>query len=196
MDAKKLKDIIDNHKLWLDSSNNTGERADLRRADLRRANLREADLRGADLRRANLGGANLREANLSEANLREANLREANLSRANLSEADLRGADLSEADLSGANLSGANLLGANLREANLREANLIVLHLPFYTAYIQRDNTRIGCKYRSNQEWARLSDEEIAKMDSNALEFWTAYKSIIFAAMDSLMMTMESSYAC
>ena len=132
MDAKELKDIIDNHKLWLDSSNNTGEKADLRRADLN----------GFDLR--------------------------------------------------GVNLSGADLSKVDLRGANLKGADLIVLHLPLYIAYIQRDGTRIGCKYLSNKEWASLSDVEIAEMDSNALESWTAYKSIIFAAMDTLTMTMES----
>lgn len=172
MDAKELKDIIDNHKMWLDSSNNTGEKADLRRADLSGFDLRGADLSGADLRRTNLRGADLRWANLSEA--------------------DLIGADLIGANLIGANLIGTDLSEANINGASLRGTNLIVLHFPFYTAYIQRDNTRIGCKYLSNKEWVSLSDEEIEKMDSNALESWTAYKSIIFAAMDTLTMTMES----
>ena len=177
MDEKELKDIIAKHELWLDNDSTAGERANLRGADLRLANLigtdlRWADLGEADLRGAKLGGADLRGANLYGANLRGANLRET----------DLRETDLRETNLYRVNLYGADLYGADL----------IVLNLPFYTAYIQRDNTRIGCKYLSNQEWAGLSDDEIAKMDSNALEFWTAYKSIIFAAMDSLMMAKES----
>ena len=84
MDSEKLKEILENHKHWLN------EDCDGWR-DMR------ADLSGADLREANLSGADLRWANLSGANLSGANLYGANLYRANLS---------------GANLSGANLYGA------------------------------------------------------------------------------------
>ena len=94
MDRKELNEILEQHKLWLDSFGAKGERADLRRADLSEADLRGADLSGADLR-----GADLSETNLS-------------------------GADLSEADLRGANLSGADLRGANLSGADLRRADL------------------------------------------------------------------------
>ena len=82
MESEKLKIILAQHVLWLNSKG--GEMANLRRADLRGANLRDANLRGADLR-----GANLRWADLLEADLRGADLREA----------DLRGADLRGADL-------------------------------------------------------------------------------------------------
>ena len=92
MDNKRLKEVLEQHKKWLDSRSCMeviGERADLSGADLRRADLSGANLSGADLRRADLSGADL-------------------------SDADLSGADLSGADLSGANLSDANLSGANL----------------------------------------------------------------------------------
>ena len=87
MRSEKLKIILAQHVLWLNS--NGGKMANLRCANLREANLREANLRGANLR-----GADLREANLREADLREADLRWANLREADLREADLRGADL------------------------------------------------------------------------------------------------------
>ena len=93
MDAIKIKEIIELHRLWL----NNDEKGVM--ANLRGANLRGADLSGADLSWADLSGADLSWADLSVANLRDANL---------------RGANLSGADLSGANLRDANLRGADL----------------------------------------------------------------------------------
>ena len=85
MDSEKLKEILENHKHWLNEDCDGWQdmRANLYRADLRWANLSGANLSGADLRWANLYGADLREANLYGANLRGANFRGANLSGAN-----------------------------------------------------------------------------------------------------------------
>ena len=91
---QELDKIIDNHKKWLKSGGDEGERADLNFADLSSANLRSADLRHANLRSADLSSADLRYADL-----RSADLRSADLSSADLSSADLRSADLSSADL-------------------------------------------------------------------------------------------------
>ena len=91
---QELDKILDNHKLWLSSGGEKGERANLRSANLSDANLSYADLSDADLRSANLSSADLHNANLSDANL---------------SYADLRYADLRDADLRSANLSDANL---------------------------------------------------------------------------------------
>ena len=90
---KKLKEIIEKHKKWLDNEKD-GEKADLQGADLRSANLRGADLRSANLQDANLWSANLRSANLQHANLQGTDLWSANLQRADLQGADLQGADL------------------------------------------------------------------------------------------------------
>ena len=75
MDSKKLKEILENHKHWLNEDCDGWQdmRANLYRANLRGADLSGADLSRADLYRANLSGANLSGANLSGANLREAN---------------------------------------------------------------------------------------------------------------------------
>jgi len=95
MEAAKLKDILDSHKLWLSTKGNQGTRADLTHANLSGANLTGANLTGAFLAGANLAGANLTGANLT-------------------------GAFLAGANLAGANLTGANLTGANLAGANLK----------------------------------------------------------------------------
>ena len=104
MEASELKEILDQHKLWLDTSGQGGKRANLRGANLR--------------------GANLRDANLYRANLRGAILEGAILGGADLTGAYLSGAYLSGADLENANLRGADLTGANLRSANLRNTIL------------------------------------------------------------------------
>ncbi len=92
MEASELKEILDQHQLWLDGKG--GSFADLTGANLYRADLTGADLYGADLTGAYLLGANLVGANLSHA--------------------DLTGANLVRANLQGANLGGANLTNAIL----------------------------------------------------------------------------------
>jgi uncharacterized protein YjbI with pentapeptide repeats len=175
MTREELDAILELHEEWL-NSHDGGKKADLRDADLVGADLRDANLRGADLRDANLRGADLRDADLVGADLK----------RADLKRADLKRADLRDADLVGADLRDANLRGADLRDADLVGAGLIVINLPFYTTWVQKEHTAIGCKYYSNSEWKNFTDNEIVEMDVNALEFWRLYKNVIFAAMDSL----------
>ena len=59
MTKRELDKILDNHKEWLRTNGEKGERADLCNADLRYADLCNADLRNADLRYADLRNANL-----------------------------------------------------------------------------------------------------------------------------------------
>ena len=66
MDSEKLKEILENHKHWLNEDCDGWQ-------DMR-ANLSGANLSGADLYRANLSGANLSGADLSVANLYRADL--------------------------------------------------------------------------------------------------------------------------
>ena len=79
MEASKLKQVLEQHKLWLETNGVQGQYA-----NLRGANLEGADLSGADLRYANLTGADLRYVNLYYANLTDANLTGADLRYANL----------------------------------------------------------------------------------------------------------------
>ena len=109
MEASKLNQILEQHKLWLETNEVQGERANLTDADLYCANLTDADLYGADLEGTNLRGAKLYGATLT---------------RANLTRANLQGAYLKDAILENANLENANLQGANLWDANLKDANL------------------------------------------------------------------------
>jgi hypothetical protein len=124
MEASELKEILDQHRLWIETTGAQGKRAILRGANLKGANLNGAYLYVANLAGAYLWDANLKDANLIGANLIDAILTGANLTGAYLQGANLRGADLEGAILRGANLKGANLTGANLYRADLRGANL------------------------------------------------------------------------
>ena len=89
MKASELKEILDQHQLWIDSEGKQGALAHLLCENLKGANLRDADLRVATL-----SGVDLTGANLTKADLRNANLSGSNLSGANLSGADLHNAYL------------------------------------------------------------------------------------------------------
>ena len=102
MKPSELKTILDQHRLWVESNQKQGTRA--------------------NLWGANLWGANLQDANLQDANLQSANLQDANLKDANLQGANLQGANLQYANLRGANLQGANLQDANPQDANFQDA--------------------------------------------------------------------------
>ena len=118
METYKLKEILDQHRLWVDGKG--GKRAD----------FTGADFTGADLNGANLNDAYLIDADLSRADLRGANLKGANLWRADLNGASLRYANLTGSNLEGASLTKANLTGANLTGAYLQYANLSNAILP------------------------------------------------------------------
>jgi len=132
--SKELKKILDDHRRWLESEGQSGEKATLIgarlvRADLYGLRLSRVNFQGADLRGADLSEADLYEANLEDARLNDAILEWASLDGASLKRADLQGADLRWANLEGTNLTGANLRladfeGANLKGAKLSEADL------------------------------------------------------------------------
>ena len=200
-----IKEILEQHKIWIVSFGREGIKADLGStnlsgAGLGYADLRDANLRGADLRDADLGGANLSGANLSGANLSDANLSGANLGSADLIDADLNSADLTYADLSGADLNNADLSGANLRDANLRGANLrdadlgganlsgadlpestfIILGEPYFISITNGDYVRAGCQYHLAENWRQFSKKDITQMDGKkALQFYPRLLDII-----------------
>ena len=58
MSPEQIKEILDNHEMWL-AGKEGGKRADLKGANLIDANLRGANLRCADLEGADLEGADL-----------------------------------------------------------------------------------------------------------------------------------------
>ena len=130
MKASELKEILDQHRLWIETNGVQGERADLRVANLYAANLEGANLTGANLTGADLEGADLESARLHGANLNCANLNCANLGGANLEGANLEGANLTRAKLWSASLHGAYLRDANLSGADLRYVKLSHAILP------------------------------------------------------------------
>jgi uncharacterized protein YjbI with pentapeptide repeats len=114
----ELAEILDQHKIWVESGGETGAKA-----DLSGVNLSKADLTGVNLQSATLHRTNLVGADLSMANLRAASLVRADLRNANLLGTELRGANLMGANLYGADglwfgrLGGTNLFDAVLPES-------------------------------------------------------------------------------
>jgi len=89
--------ILDQHKTWVESGGENGERADLSGVNLSNADLTGVNLQGAVLKRSNLSGADL-----SMANLRGANLMQAICATPICWGTELRGTDLMGAVLYGA----------------------------------------------------------------------------------------------
>src|SRR5271166_673631 len=125
LSTDRLKQIIDDHQVWLDSGGEKGTKADLSHAEIEGA-LWRADLREADLSYASLRGVDLDHAQLQRANLRHADLTGASLWQADLHDADLRSATLRGAKLDDADLSGADLHGTDCTEGSFRGARLNV----------------------------------------------------------------------
>src|SRR2546425_11548250 len=113
-----LAEILDQHKIWVESGGEYGIKADLCGVHLAKADLTGVNLQGAHLHRTNLVGADL-----SMANLRGASLVRSNLQNANLLGTELRGANLMGANLYGSEglwfgrLGGTNLFDAVLPES-------------------------------------------------------------------------------
>ena len=118
-----------------------------------------------------------------DADLEDANLRGADLRGANLEDADLRGANLEDANLRGANLRGANLRGANLEDA--KNAPLIIPTLRWLVCINGFGYMRIGCQNHKVEQWKAFTDQEISRMDSDALSFWNQYKVMLLAACET-----------
>ena len=102
-----IKNILEQHKIWLESGGKEGTRA---------------DFEGANLECANLEGANLKNANLKNANLQGATFEGAELENADFFAANLEGADLRQASLAGTILEKKKVSEQTVSSAsNLRE---------------------------------------------------------------------------
>jgi uncharacterized protein YjbI with pentapeptide repeats len=169
--SDNLKQILADHKSWLDVERKSQpphslvganlQRADLKRANLQRCDFREADLRGADLESADLRGAVFRKAKLrgvrlNWSKLSEADLRGVKFKEAKLKQADLQQAKLAQADLQRINLRGAKLQGATLQSANLRDAN-------FGGAILRRAELKGAKLHKVNFQNADLRGAKIQK---------------------------------
>src|ERR1700730_5283497 len=113
----ELAEVLDQHRIWVETGGESGAKADLCGVNLAKADLTGVNLQGASLQRVNLASADLSMANLRGASLVQADLRDTNL----------LGTELRGANLMGANLYGAEgvwvgrLGGANLFDAILPE---------------------------------------------------------------------------
>jgi uncharacterized protein YjbI with pentapeptide repeats len=113
----ELAEVLDQHRIWVESGGESGCKADLCGVNLAKTDLTGVNLQGATLHRTNLAGADLSMANLRGASLVQADLRDTNL----------LGTELRGANLMGANLYGAEgvwvgrLGGTNLFDAILPE---------------------------------------------------------------------------
>jgi uncharacterized protein YjbI with pentapeptide repeats len=117
-DLLEFAEVLDQHRMWVESAGSTGAPGHFAGADLTGVDLTAAILQGAELQKANLRGADLSMANLRNANLVEADLREANLLGTEFSGANLMGANLYGAQgLWAGRLGGTNLFDATLPEA-------------------------------------------------------------------------------
>ena len=151
MTREELKQILDNHLLWLKCEG--GERANLSRADLADADLADANLTGANLSRANLTGANLSRANLTGANLADADL----------ADAYLDGADLSRANLSRADLSGVKH----------------DIYTAFFALQCPAEGSYIGWKNCQNNNLVKLLIPEHAKRSSGTSRKCRASEAVV-----------------
>jgi hypothetical protein len=180
VDHSELRQILAEHRLWLDSSKREGRRAVLRGKDLsgfiadQTYLLDEADLNGADLsnsiwdnssfREADLEGARLIGAKLIGATLQDAKMANAILTKADLTGCKARGVilekcDLYRADLTSANLKEANLEGANLSRAILPKACLAKANLS--QCILTKANLRGCCLIGALMPGANLRDADL-----------------------------------
>ena len=74
-----------------------------------------------------------------------------------------------------ANLQGADLQGADLQYANL-PTDVIRIDGMRWDVTILYGYMRIGRQHHHVDDWESFTDDEISKMDNDALEFWQANK--------------------
>ena len=74
--------------------------------------------------------------------------------------------------------SRANLSRANLYVEKINKTPIQMLGIKWCIC-ITENHIQIGCQIHKAVEWFTYSDDEINKMHSEALEFWTVYKPII-----------------
>ncbi|MGB7848427.1 MAG: pentapeptide repeat-containing protein [Candidatus Acidiferrum sp.] len=116
-DLLEFAQVLDQHRIWVESGGKEGVRGQFAGADLTGMDLTGVNLQGAEMQKVSLRGADLSMANLRNANLVEADFREASLLGTEFSGANLMGANLYGAQgLWAGRLGGANLFDATLPE--------------------------------------------------------------------------------
>ncbi len=121
---EELKEILNQHELWLKTGGKDGKIAELQYIDLMGKSLENRSLACA-----NLSGSNISKSNLTNVRLFEANLSLTNLEGADLKWAELRGTQFIGANLRGVDFHGAIISNTNFELADLRRANFDSLDL-------------------------------------------------------------------
>ena len=91
------------------------------------------------------------------------------------------------ADLIGVNLRHTNLIGADLRYCVGNNKEIKSLQLGTYDVAFTKNILCVGCQSHTLKEWKAFTDEEIAKIDDNALEWWKKWK-------DTLITIIKKTY--
>jgi hypothetical protein len=198
MEASELKEILEQHKLWIETNGVQGQRADLRGANLIGANLKDAYLEGALLNYAILQGANLGGTDLGGADLQGANLGGTDLGGAYLGFANLRDAYLGGAYLGGAYLGGATLEGADLTGAILPDISWVIpgclaqLNKINYGFYLKKENKHenfiqdsLGFFIQNNPEEGTF-DMLLGDRIIRGIPDWVKYSGLKQAAAESV----------
>lgn len=209
MDHSKIKEILDAHKVYVDSNGLDGEKACFIDANLNSYRFSEIDLSYVDFSNANLSGAAfnrcvLRRAIFTGANMQNirvlsdmegAYLAKVNLKNAILSHSKLKHVHLNNTSVEGATLVDTDLTGAYLYETDLRKTNLsgatvtrALLPPNTYFIYgyrwridiIQGEWVRVGCQYHTASQWRGFTRDEIHDMDQDeALDFYPTLIKIL-----------------
>ena len=156
MTKEQLNEVLKQHKLWLNTKGEEGERV-----VLEDANLEGIDFSGSDLRVADLKGANLRYSDLTNVNLEGANLEYTDLRNAYLTSADLTGARLKGACLDDIcwNMAKLNNTGVYLFKSprhdgiyNSKDDKLYMFRMTHSLDYWLQNYADIGKKHRYTDE--------------------------------------------
>ena len=167
---KEINEILEQHKIWLESFYQKGARANLENKDLKEINFRHA--------------------NLKRAILRNCDLRFCNFSNANLNCCDFSGSVMQCTSFVHADASFANFDCVELRYSNLEGMNLYCTILPASTFVINGEKyfisiTNGDCIRACNKsylvdEWRNLSEKDLLKIDGqDAVEFYPRLLDII-----------------
>lgn len=162
-----IKEILQAHKLWLESDGKEGEQADFSETDIVKKDLSGANLRKASFKSCNAIKADFSGADISHADLENIILASAFLMNTTLEGANLEGADLNSTFLENTNLTRTNLEGSDLESANLKRTNMT-------GAFLYRsDLSGIRGVDRINTEYVYVgSRENPVKLEGNTLTSW------------------------
>lgn len=208
LSVSEINEIFAAHELWVSSEYKQGVRAHLVNCSLEALrtqarpglNLSEATFDRCDLNGLYFDSANLCHALFTKTSLAYANLAGADLTNATLLNCDLTGASLDNATLRYARLANTKLDGVSFNGANIAHIKspdlppIARLDFGGWSVTVYAEETVIGCKRHSNQEWLSwtVDSPEIIKMHWDAKKWWHLYGPVVKAAILAVRTRVES----